>query len=139
MEKINELFENEISGVIHAYPSVYSKDDVSELLSKLRTNVVAEALEASRQLAEAERKFFISEMDFQEFSSNVTRELENRINRGDVDVHDYSSAEFSINYHNTIEIESIDFNSDAVTDELSDILLDKFQESFGKLLTNTEE
>jgi hypothetical protein len=139
MEKINELFENEISGVIHAYPSVYSKDDVSELLSKLRTNVVAEALEASRQLAEAERKFFISEMDFQEFSSNVTRELENRINRGDVDVHDYSSAEFSINYHNTIEIESIDFNSDAVTDELSDILLDKFQESFGKFLNPEAE
>jgi len=78
-------------------------------------------------------------MDFQNFSESVTRELENRINRGDVEVYDYSSAEFSINYHNTIEIENIDFNSDAVTDELSDILLDKFQESFGKLITDTEE
>jgi hypothetical protein len=81
----------------------------------------------------------ITEINFQEFSESVTRELENRINRGDVEVYDYSSAEFSINYHNTIEIENIDFNSDAVTDELSDILLDKFQESFGKLITNTEE
>ena len=139
MEKINDLFDQEITKTVDAYPSIFSKDDVCNLLSSLRTNVVAEALEASRQLAEAERKFFISEMDFQEFSSNVTRELENRINRGDVDVHDYSSAEFSINYHNTIEIESIDFNSDAVTDELSDILLDKFQESFGKFLNPEAE
>ena len=139
MEKLNDLFEQEITKTVDAYPSIYTKDDVVNLLSKLRTEVLTEALEASRQLAETERKFFISEMDFQNFSSNVTRELENRINRGDVDVHDYSSAEFSINYHNTIEIESIDFNSDAVTDELSDILLDKFQESFGKFLNPEAE
>ena len=139
MEKLNDLFEQEITKTVDAYPSIYTKEDVVNLLSKLRTEVLTEALEASRQLAETERKFFISEMDFQNFSSNVTRELENRINRGDVDVHDYSSAEFSINYHNTIEIESIDFNSDAVTDELSDILLDKFQESFGKFLNPEAE
>ena len=139
MEKINELFENEISGVIHAYPSVYSKDDVVELLSKLRTNVVAEALEASRQLAEAERKFFISEMDFQEFSSNVTNALERCINNGSIDIYDYSSAEFSIGYNNELSIESIDFNTDAVTDELHNILLDQFQESFGKFLNPEAE
>ena len=139
MDKINELFENELNGVIHAYPSIYTKDDVVNLLSSLRTNVVAEALEASRQLAEAERKFFISEMDFQEFSSNVTNALERCINNGNIDVYDYSSAEFSIDYHNTIQIESIDFNTDAVTDELSNILLDQFQESFGKLLNPEAE
>jgi len=134
MEKINDLFDQEVFKVTEAYPSIFSKNDVVNLLSSLRANVVAEALEESSQLAETERKFFISEMDFQAFSESVTRELENRINRGDVDVHDYSSAEFNIGYNNVIEIESIDFNSDAVTDELSDILLDKFQESFGKFL-----
>jgi hypothetical protein len=135
MEKINNLFDQEITKTIDAYPSIYTKDDVVSLLSKLRTVVLTEAAEA---LSNANATP-ITEMDFQNFSESVTRELENRINRGDVEVYDYSSAEFSINYHNTIEIENIDFNSDAVTDELSDILLDKFQESFGKLLTNTEE
>lgn len=61
------------------------------------------------------------------------------IQNGGLDVYDYSSAEFSINYHNTIEIENLDFNTDAVTDELSNILLDQFQESFGKLLNSEDE
>jgi len=135
MEKINNLFDQEITKTIDAYPSIFSKDDVVNLLSSLRTTVLYAAAEA---LSNAHATP-ITEMDFQNFSESVTRELENRINRGDVDVHDYSSAEFSIDYHNTIVIESIDFNSDAVTDELSDILLNKFQESFGKLITNTEE
>jgi hypothetical protein len=135
MDKINNLFDQEITKTIDAYPSIFSKDDVVNLLSSLRTTVLYEAADA---LSNANATP-ITEMDFQNFSESVTRELENRINRGDVDIHDYSSAEFSINYHNTIEIENIDFNSDAVTDELSDILLDKFQESFGKLITDTEE
>ena len=132
MEKINDLFDQEITKTIDAYPSIFSKDDVVNLLSVLRTAVLYEATKLQPTVS-------ISEMDFQNFSESVTRELENRINRGDVDIHDYSSAEFSINYHNTIEIESIDFNSDAVTDELSDILLDKFQESFGKFITSEAE
>jgi hypothetical protein len=135
MDKINIVFEQEIVKVVEAYPSIYTKDDVVSLLTTLRTQVLTETAEA---LSNANATP-ITEINFQEFSESVTRELENRINRGDVEVYDYSSAEFSINYHNTIEIENIDFNSDAVTDELSDILLDKFQESFGKLITNTEE
>ena len=135
MDKINNLFESEVLKVVEAFPSIYTKDDVVSLLTTLRTQVLTETADA----LSAANATPITEMDFQNFSESVTRELENRINRGDVDVHDYSSAEFSINYHNTIEIESIDFNSDAVTDELSDILLDKFQEAFGELITDKPE
>ena len=117
----------------------YTKDDVIQWLTKLRFETVTEALESSRQLAETERKFFISEMDFQEFSSNVTQALEREINNGGIDVYDYSSAEFSIGYNNQLSIESIDFNTDAIVDELSDILLDRFQESFGKFLNPEAE
>ena len=135
MDKINDLFESEVLKVVEAFPSIYTKDDVVSLLTTLRTQVLTETADA----LSAANATPITEMDFQEFSESVTRELENRINRGDVEVYDYSSAEFSINYHNTIEIESIDFNSDPVTDELSDILLDKFQEAFGKLITDKPE
>lgn len=135
MDKINNLFESEVLKVVEAFPSIYTKDDVVSLLTTLRTQVLTETADA----LSAANATSITEMDFQEFSESVTRELENRINRGDVEVYDYSSAEFSINYHNTIEIESIDFNSDPVTDELSDILLDKFQEAFGKLITDKPE
>jgi hypothetical protein len=132
MEEINNLFENELSGIIHAYPSIYTKDDVSELLSKLRTAVLNEAAELKPTVG-------ITELQFQDFRSAVTNALEQKINRGEIDVFDYSSAEFSIGYDNRIEVEHIDFNSDAVTEELSDILLDQFQNHFKKLLTDNNE
>lgn len=132
MEKINELFENELSGIIHAYPSIYTKDDVSELLSKLRTVVLTEVSELKPASA-------ITEDKFQEFSESVTKSLENAINRGELDVVDYSSAEFNINYHNTIEIENIDVNTDSIVDELATILQDQFVGYFGELQSNPEE
>jgi molecular chaperone GrpE (heat shock protein) len=75
----------------------------------------------------------ITEDRFQEFSESVTKSLENAINRGDLDVVDYSSAEFNINYHNTIEIENIDVNTDSIVDELATILQDQFVGYFGEL------
>ena len=127
MEKINELFENELSGVIHAYPSVYTKDDVSELLSKLRTAVLTEVSE----LNPIEN---ISEDQFQEFRQDVSKSLERALCDGTIEVYNQSSAEFSIDYHNTIQIENIDVHTDNITDELENILLDQFQTHFKKLI-----
>jgi len=132
MEKINDLFDQEITKTIDAFPSVYTKDDVVSLLSVLRTAVLYEAAELKPTVG-------ITELQFQDFRSAVTDALEQRINRGEIDVFDYSSAEFGIDYNNTIVIESIDFNSDAVTDELEDILLDQFQQHFDKLITDKDE
>ena len=132
MENINNLFDQEITKTIDAYPSIFSKDDVVNLLSSLRTNVLTE-------VSELQPTATVNEKRFQDFSESVTRALENSINRGNLDIYDTSSAEFSINYHNTIEIESIDFNTDALIDELSDILQDQFVGYFGELQTNNEE
>ena len=132
MEKINDLFENELSGIIHAYPSIYTKDDVSELLSKLRTAVLYE-------VAELKPTVGITELQFQDFRAAVTNSLENKINRGDIEVYDTNSAEFSISYDNRIEVENIDVLTDNITEELEDILLDQFQQIFGKLITDKDE
>ena len=128
MEKILDLFECQIGDATNAFPSVFSKEDVIGILIKLKNNVLAEA-------AELKPTANITEMKFQEFRSNVNNAIEYKINHGDIDVYDYSSAEFTINYHNTIEIESIEFNSDSLTDELDDILLTEFQAIFGDLIT----
>jgi hypothetical protein len=132
MEKINDLFDQEITKTIDAYPSIFSKDDVVNLLSTLRTTVLVEASELKPIIG-------ITEEKFQEFNANVRNALDLSFNNGSVNVYDYSSAEFSISYNNTIEIESIDFNSDAVTEELDEILLTEFQAIFGDLIINTEE
>jgi len=126
MEKINDLFDQEITKTVDAYPSIYTKDDVVSLLSKLRTVVLTEVSELKPASA-------ITEDRFQEFSESVTKSLENAINRGELDVVDYSSAEFNINYHNTIEIENIDVNTDSIVDELATILQDQFVGYFGEL------
>jgi hypothetical protein len=45
METINNLFDQEITKTVDAYPSIYTKDDVVSLLSKLRTVVLTEVSE----------------------------------------------------------------------------------------------
>jgi hypothetical protein len=132
MDKINELFECQIGDAINAFPSVFSKDDVVDILSKLRTNVLYAANEIKSATS-------ISEMDFQEFSSDVSRRLERALNDGSLNVVDHDSAEFSIDYRNTIEIECINVDTESITDELADILLDEFQNKFGKFITSENE
>ena len=132
MEKINDLFDQEITKTVDAYPSIFSKDDVVNLLSTLRTTVLNEVLELKPTVG-------ITEEQFQEFNANVRHRLDSSMCNGSIDLYDYSSAEFSIDYHNTIVIENIDFNSDAVTEELDEIMLNEFQKSFGNLIIKTEE
>jgi hypothetical protein len=134
MNKIQELFENEADKVIKSYPSVYTKDDVVSLLSNLRTSVLTEALELKSQV-----KVSITENDFQEFSADVSRRLERALNDGTIDPVDLDSAEFTIGYHNTIEIECINVDTDSITEELENILLDEFQAKFGKFITPETE
>ena len=131
MDKINELFECQIGDAINAFPSVFSKDDVVDILSKLRTNVLYAANEIKSTTG-------ITEEQFQEFNSNVRDALERVLYDSDqvVDIH---SAEFSIDYDNRISVENISVNTDFVTEELDEILLDRFQEAFGELIIKTEE
>jgi len=138
MEKIENLFDVAIHETINSYPSIFSKEDVSNLLRSLQNDVLAEVKTLNTNSG-------ITEEEFQEFNSNVRHRLESSMCNGSIDLYDYSSAEFSIDYHNTIVIDNIDFNSDAVTEELDEILLDEFQQSFGKFIvretvtSNTEE
>ena len=132
MDKINELFECSIGDAINAFPSVFSKDDVVDILAKLRTNVLYAANEIKTTTS-------ISEMDFQEFSSDVSSKLERALNDGTIDPIDLDSAEFSIDYRNTIVIENINCDTDGITEELANILLDEFQIKFGKFITSEDE
>ncbi len=132
MDKINDLFELEVLQVVEAFPSIYTKDNVVSLLNVLRTKVLNEA-------AELKPTACITEIQFQEFAADVSRNLENELNRGNIEVYDPSSAEFSINYDNRIELENLDILTDNITDELHAILLDQFQARFGNLITDKSE
>jgi hypothetical protein len=133
MEKIHDLFDQETTKVLDAFPSVYTKDDVVTLLSKLRTNVLY-AYDADKQVVVG-----ITEDQFQAFATNVQNDLERALCNGQIEVYDTGSAEFSISYDNRIEIENIDVLTDNITDELHNIMLDHFQAQFGKFLINNPE
>jgi hypothetical protein len=98
----------------------------------LRTNTLNE-------VAEIKPTVGLTEDQFQSFSRDVNKSLEDEINRGNIEVYDTSSTEFSINYNNQIEIENLDILTDNITDEVHNILLDQFQSHFGKFLTNNPE
>lgn len=132
MQEINDLFDQEITKTVDAYPSIFNKDDVVNLLSVLRTAVLYEATKLQPTAS-------ITEMEFQEFSSDVSRRLERALNDGTIEPIDYGSAEFAINYSNQIEIENINCDTDGITDELANILLDEFQTKFGKFITSEDE
>ena len=132
MEKIDQLFISEINRVLTTFPSIYSNNDVVSLLENLKISIIDE-------LSKVKPNVGITEEQFQEFNANVRHRLDSSMCNGSIDLYDYSSAEFSIDYHNTIVLESLDFNSDAVTEELDEIMLDEFQKSFGDLIIKTEE
>jgi hypothetical protein len=101
----------------------------------LRTNVlhtVADALSEANKTASG-----ITEEQFQEFNANVRNALE-RVLCDNSEVIDYSSAEFEIDYSNHISIQNIDVNTDFITEELDEIMLDRFQEAFGELIIETK-
>ncbi len=132
MDKILDLFECQIGDAANAYPSIFSKDDVVNLLIRIKESVLVE-------VAELKPTVGITEMQFQEFRSDVSRELERALCDGSIDVYDNSSAEFSIDYNNTIVLENMDVNTDNITDELDDILLSQFQKHFNNLITDKSE
>ena len=137
MDKINGLFELEILKVVEAFPSIYTKDDVVSLLNALRTNTLHEVADS---LSEANKAAAgITEEQFQEFAADISRKLESSLCNGNIEVYDTGSAEFSLTYDNRIEIENIDVLTDNITDELHDILLDQFQQHFGRLITDKSE
>jgi hypothetical protein len=137
MDKIHDLFELEVLQVVEAFPSIYTKDNVVSLINVLRTKVLNEVADA---LSEANKAAAgITEEQFQEFAADISRKLESSLCNGNIEVYDQSSAEFGINYNNQIELENIDVLTDNITDELHDILLDQFQQHFGRLITDKSE
>jgi len=130
MDKIDALFISEINRVLTTFPSIYSNNDVVSLLENLKLTILDE-------LSKVKTTSGITELQFQEFNANVRDALERVLYDSDQIV-DTSSAEFSIDYDNRVSVESISVNTDFVTEELDEIMLDRFQEAFGELITSNE-
>jgi RNA binding exosome subunit len=101
------------------------------LLENLKITIIDE-------LSKTKPTVGITEEQFQEFNANVRHALE-RVLCDSNEAIDYSSAEFEIDYGNCISVQNIDINTDFITEELDEIMLDRFQEAFGELIINNEQ
>ena len=116
---MNQCFENAYLNVINAPSSIFSKEDVLKLINDLRANVNADVEQYNSEA---------TELQFQEFSSNVKSRLYQYLNTNDLI--DYDSVEFEIEYNNQLVLRSVNLDLDSWTDEFDDIMLDEYQSAF---------
>ena len=120
-EVINNIFDKEVTSALDGFPSVYSKDDLICVVNRIRLELNELELESTKP--EISKKDL--NIMFQEVVGQLTRQLE----RNDNEYIDYDNAEFSIGYHNTVEVSNIDIIVDNITDSLEIILEELFYEA----------
>lgn len=118
-ELINNIFDKEVTAALDGFPSVYMKDEVVCVINRIRLEI--NELEHEKPSIDKEALGVM----FDEVVMQLTRSLE----RNDNDYIDYSSAEFSVEYNNTIVVDSLDLNVDNITDSLESILEEVFYEA----------
>ena len=118
-ELVNNIFDKEVTAALDGFPSVYMKDEVVCVINRIRLEI--NELEHEKPSIDKEA---LSVM-FDEVVMQLTRSLE----RNENDYIDYSSAEFSVEYNNTIVVDSLDLNVDNITDSLESILEEVFYEA----------
>ena len=93
-----------VASVQNAFPSIYTKDDVIKLLESI-------------QIQESSGK--LSNEQIQELTESIQEKVARAVRNFDTgDVVDYSTAEFSIGYSNTLELDSVDVDLNNLNDEI---------------------
>lgn len=118
-ELINNIFDKEVTAALDGFPSVYMKDEVVCVINRIRLEI--NELEHEKPSIDKEALGVM----FDEVVMQLTRSLE----RNDNDYIDYRSAEFSVEYSNTVVVDSLDLNVDNITDSLESILEEVFYEA----------
>jgi hypothetical protein len=111
LDAIDLQINNELSKVQDSFPSIYTKDDVKRLVSSLWNKLVADIEEIDRttpHVVTSEQDIIqIKTEAINEFVEQLKNDIEN-IEFNGSDIIDYDSAEFEIDYRNTITLQSVD-------------------------------
>ena len=107
---MKEIIKISIDEVSNSFPSIYSKQDVVDILVSLNEMLQSEE---------------VPSFDYEKFKEAFVDEFETEMNRVGTDkfvVHE--TAEFSISYNNQLELDHVDVNIDKIR-EIADELLDR--------------
>ena len=105
-----------VASVQNAFPSIYTKDDVIKLLESIQIEESSGKL-SNEQIEELTRSI-------QETVARAIRNFDTR------DIVDNSTAEFSIGYSNTLELDSVDVDLDNLNDQIESTIEETVTEFF---------
>ena len=107
-----------VASVQNAFPSIYTKDDVVKLL----TSIEIDSPKSSSS---------ISQDQINELSRLIVAQVKENAENLDSDAIDRDSAEMSMGYSNTVELDSVEFDTDAIAREvvcgIGDVIEDFFR------------
>jgi len=111
---IDQALQDQKKDVDNSFPSIFSREDVKHQLEEFGYGLITIIME----MKEEEKSIrSISIQGVEELSELLIKSINSKIERLDSEeVVDYNSASFSIGYSNQVEIDSIDFNDNEITD-----------------------
>lgn len=123
---MEEIFKLATHKITHSPSSLFTKEDVIKIVEELQA-VVIEAYNNKNITLNAKSDVY------NRFQEEVESRLINKLDNHSVDLVNYESAEFNIEYNNTLSLDRVDVNTDMIADMLNDILLNEFEKHFGAL------
>ena len=113
---IEEALLNQKNDVDKSFPSIFSRQDVKHQLEEFGYGLITTLLEMTE---DQKPSTSISAEQIKELSDLLSGAIASRIDRLDSnEVVDYDSASFAINYNNCVELETIDFESENIVNEV---------------------
>lgn len=115
-----------VASVENAFPSIYTKDDVVKLL----TSIEIESPKSSSKL---------SQDQINDLCRQIVAQVKENAEGLDSSCIDKDSAEMSMGYSNTVELDSVEFDTDEVADSVVDGIGDVIETFFEELEEEEEE
>jgi hypothetical protein len=125
--------------ILKAYPSIYAKQDVLQMLNGFVENITRWVTELPEKDTQGP---VMSVEGIQDLSEQLMSAITRKVDGLEADeVVDFSSASMSISYNNQIEIDSMDYNSDVVNEAvelaIDEVLHDYFLTEAPEEVTET--
>jgi uncharacterized protein (DUF2164 family) len=125
---IEETLLNRKNDVDKSFPSIFSREDVKHQLEEFGYGLITTIMEMAEEKKSSRS---LSLEGVEKLSELLTSAINLKLGRLDSEeLVDYNSAEFSMNYDNRVELDSVSCNVDFIADEvgivLDGVLLDFF-------------
>jgi hypothetical protein len=116
---IEEALLDQKNDVNNAFPSIFSKEDVKHQLEEFGYGLITIIME----MKDEEKSAGLTFEQRQTLEGNLREAISKKLDRLDAaDVVDYDSAEFEIEYGNTLRLESVNFSGYTIAEELDGVI-----------------